>query len=187
MLAAEWRWQGCVKFIPISCVGPKHATKDTFDFSTSLYAVEHLHVVQIWIMHLKCLQNQVNVWKCPNEPRKIPKINTTLRLFYVDTRKKFKIKKRQRYRFVQKGETFLTKTIRLVVRSSGCEKLIPKPAPNGKNYHSMSMPLHASTSSFMDFRRVLDLLEFKNHVSQCLRPSDGGRVFEIHSHFLLGT
>ena len=39
----------------------------------------------------------------------------------------------------------------------------------------------------MNFRRVLDLLEFKNQVSQCLRPSDGGRVFEIHSHFLHGT
>ena len=41
--------------------------------------------------------------------------------------------------------------------------------------------------SFMNFRQILDLLEFKNQVSQCLRPSDGGRVFEIHSHFLHGT
>ena len=32
-----------------------------------------------------------------------------------------------------------------------------------------------------------DLLEFKNQVTQCLRPSDGGRVFDIHSHFLHGT
>ena len=42
-------------------------------------------------------------------------------------------------------------------------------------YHDMFMPLHDSTPSFMNFRRVLDLLEFKNQVSQCLRPSDGGR------------
>ena len=69
-----------------------------------------------------------------------------------------------------------------------CEKLIPKPAPNGtKIYHGMLMPLHDSMPSFMNFRRVLDLLEFKNQASQCLRPSDGGRVFEIHSHFLHGT
>ena len=56
-----------------------------------------------------------------------------------------------------------------------------------KIYHDMLMPLHDSMPSFMNFRRVLDLLEFENQVSQCLRPSDGGRVFDIHSHFLNGT
>ena len=49
------------------------------------------------------------------------------------------------------------------------------------------VPFHDSMPGFMNFRRVLDLLEFKNQVSQCLRPSDGGRVFDIHSHFLHGT
>ena len=53
-----------------------------------------------------------------------------------------------------------------------------------KNTTSCRVPFHDSMPSFMNFRRVLDLLEFKNQVSQCLRPSDGGRVFEIHSHFL---
>ena len=68
------------------------------------------------------------------------------------------------------------------------KKHIPKPAPNGtKIYHDMLMPLHDSMPSFMNFRRVLDLLEFKNKVSQCLRLSDGGRVFEIHTHFLHET
>ena len=54
-------------------------------------------------------------------------------------------------------------------------------------YHGMLLPLHDSMPSFMSFRGVLDLLEVKNHVSQCLRPSDGGRVFDIHSYFLHGT
>ena len=54
-------------------------------------------------------------------------------------------------------------------------------------YHGMLMPLHDSMPSFKNFRRVLDLLEFKNQVSECLRPSDGGKVFDIHSHFLHGT
>ena len=49
-----------------------------------------------------------------------------------------------------------------------CEKHIPKPAPNGtKFYHGMLMPLHDSMPSFMNFRQVLDLIEFKNHASQC--------------------
>ena len=79
-------------------MGPKHATKDT-DLN-------------------KCIENSLNVEKCPNEPRKIPKIDTTLMLFYVDTRKKIKSRRGNAYCFVQKGETFPTVTMRLVVRSS---------------------------------------------------------------------
>ena len=37
----------CLKFILISCMGPKNAPKDTFDFSTNLYALENVHVVLI--------------------------------------------------------------------------------------------------------------------------------------------
>ena len=54
-----------------------------------------------------------------------------------------------------------------------CEKLwfvrslYPKFPQMGQNiYHGMLMPLHESMLSFMNFRRVLDLLEFKNKVSQ---------------------
>ena len=61
------------------------------------------------------------------------------------------------------------------------------PQMGQKIYHSMLMPLPDGMPSFMNFRRVLDLLEFKNQVSQCLRPSDAGRVFDIHSHFFHGT
>src|SRR5215216_5160359 len=75
-----------------------------------------------------------------------------------------------------------------------CEKLwfVRSISPNlpqmgQKFYHGMLMPLHDSMPSFMNFRRALDLLELKNQVSQCLRPSDSGRVFDIHSHFLHGT
>ena len=39
-----------------------------------------------------------------------------------------------------------------------------------KIYHDMLMPLRDSMPTFMNFGRVLDLLEFKNQVSQCLRP-----------------
>ena len=58
---------------------------------------------------------------------------------------------------------------------------------NTKNTTACRVPFHYSMPSFMNFRRVFDLLEFKNQVSQSLRPSDGGRVFDIHSHFLHGT
>ena len=53
-----------------------------------------------------------------------------------------------------------------------CEKLwsvrslYPNLLPMGFFYHVMLMPLHDSMPSFMNFRRVMDLLEFKNRVSQ---------------------
>jgi len=56
---------------------------------------------------------------------------------------------------------------------ASCEKLwfvwslYPNlPQMGQKIYHDMLMPLHDSMPSFMNFRRVLDLLEFKNQVSQ---------------------
>ena len=55
-----------------------------------------------------------------------------------------------------------------------CEKLwfvrsiYPNPPQMGqKFYHGMLMPLHDSMPSFMNFRRVLGLLEFKSQTSQC--------------------
>ena len=83
-----------------------------------------------------------------------------------------------RYRFVHKGGTFPTEN-----HHACCEKLrfvrsiYPNlPQMGQKFYHGMSMPLHDSMPSFMNFRRVLDLLEFKNKASQCFvgnqrRPS----------------
>ena len=41
-------------------MGPKHAPKDQkFDFSTNLYALEHVHVVQILIMHINALKTHL--------------------------------------------------------------------------------------------------------------------------------
>ncbi len=117
------------------------------------------------------------------------KNNTTLLLFYVDMRKKLKAIRGNLYHFVPKGGSFPTKN-----HDACCEKLrfvrsiYPNLPQMGQYlYHGMLMLLHDSIPSFMNFRRVLDLLEFKFQVSQCLRPSDGGRVFDIHSHFLHGT
>ena len=57
----------------------------------------------------------------------------------------------------------LPKTIMFV-----CEKHIPKPAQNGTNFLPWHVDaLHESMPSFMNFRRILDLLEFKNEASQC--------------------
>ena len=72
------------------------------------------------------------------------------------------------YHFVQKGGTFPTEN-----HHACCEKLwflrsiYPNLPQMGLNlYHGMLMPLHDSMPSFMNFRRVLDLLDFKNQASQ---------------------
>ena len=52
-------------------------------------------------------------------PGKFLKFNTTLLLFYVDTRIFLKAIRGRGYHFIPKGGTFTTETIRLVVRSSG--------------------------------------------------------------------
>ena len=75
-----------------------------------------------------------------------------------------------------------------------CEKLrfvrsiYPNLPQMGQNlYHGMLMPLGDSMPSFMNFRRVLDLLEFKNQDLNVLPAISGALVFEIHSLFLHGT
>ena len=80
----------------------------------------------------------------------------------------FESNKRQWISFLSpKVGRSLPKTIMLVVRSSGLWEAYTKPAPNGNLYHEMLMPLHDSMPSFMNFRRVLDLLEFEKQASQC--------------------
>ena len=132
----------------------------------------HINALKTHLMHKNVQMNPKNT-----------KNKKTLLLFYVDTRIFLKAIRGNGYRFVPKGGTFPNETITLVVRS-----LYPNLPQMGQIfYHGMLMLLHDSMPSFMNFRRVSDLLEFKNQVSQCLQPSDGGRVFEIHSHFLHGT
>ena len=93
---------------------------------------------------------------------KITKNDTTLLLFYVDTRIFLKALRGNGYHPVTKGGPFPIETIMLVVRS-----LYPNlPQMGQKIYYDMLMPLHDNMPSFMNFRRVLDLLEFKNQASQ---------------------
>jgi hypothetical protein len=93
------------------------------------------------------------------------------------------------YRFVHKGGMFHTENHHACREKLRFVRSIypNRPQMGQKNYHGMLLPIHDSMPSFMNFRRVLDLLEFKNQESQSLRLSDGGRVFDVHSHFLHGT
>ena len=56
-----------------------------------------------------------------------------------------------------------------------------------KIYRNMFMPCHDTMPSFMIFRRVSELQELKNQVSQSFGPSHDAQIFEFHSHLLHGT
>ena len=51
----------------------------------------------------------------------------------------------------------------------------------------MLVPCHETMPSFMIFRRVLELQELKNQVSQSFWSSHDTQMFEFHSHFLHWT
>ena len=97
------------------------------------------------------------------------KVNITLLLFYVDTRHFLKAIRGNGYRFVPKGGTFPTETIKLVVRSFGLWEAYAQTCPrwDKKFTTACRVPFHDSTPCFMNFGHVLDLLEFWNKVSQC--------------------
>ena len=90
--------------------------------------------------------------------KQTPKIDTTLMVFYVDTRKK--IWNQEEAKDIvssSKVKRSLPKPSGLLWEPLICEKLIPKATPMGqKIYHGMLMPLYDMMPSFMNFRRVLD-------------------------------
>ena len=118
-------------------------------------------------MHINALKTQLMHKNVQVNPKKSQKF--TLLLFYVDTRKKIESNKRQWISFRPQRWDVPYKN-----HHACCEKLrflrsiYPNLPQMGKKlYHGMLMPLHDSMPSFMNFRRVLDLLEFKNQASQC--------------------
>ena len=73
------------------------------------------------------------------------------------------------YRFVPKCGTFPIENHHACCENVWFVRSIYPILPQmGQNlYHGKLMPLHDSMPSFMNFRRVLDLLEFENHASHC--------------------
>ena len=93
------------------------------------------------------------------------------------------------YCFVHKGGTFPTEN-----HNACCEKvrfvrsIYPNLPQMGQQfYYGMLMPLHDSMPSFMNFRRVLDLLDLKTRHLNVLPAINSALVFEFHSHLLHGT
>ena len=127
-----------------------------------------MHVVQIWVMHINALKTQLMHKNVQTNPEKSQKWhNTPVVLCWHE--KKFGSNKRQWISF-RPGRS----DVPYRNHHACCEKLwfvrsiYPNLPQMGQNlYHGMLMPLHDSMPSFMNFWRVLYLLEFKNHAYQC--------------------
>ena len=70
---------------------------------------------------MNALKTQLMYKNVQTNPKKFQNLTqlSCCSMLTVDTREKIEINRGNGYRFVQKGEMFPTKTIRLVVRSSG--------------------------------------------------------------------
>ena len=71
--------------------------------------------------------------------------------------------------FAHGGDTFPLGTTSLLEGSFGLQEAYTKACRNSakKNYRSMLVPCHDTMPSFMIFKRVLELQEFKNQGHTC--------------------
>ena len=127
-----------------------------------------MHVVQIWIMRINALKTQLMHKNVQTNPEKSQKFTQHSCSSMLTREKNFKAIRGNGYHFIAKGGTFRTETITLVARSSGLWEAYTQTCPKWDKIFTTAclMPLHDSMPSFMNFRRVLDLLEFKNQASQ---------------------
>ena len=120
-------------------------------------------------MHINALKTQLMHKNVQTNPEKSKKFTQHSCCSMLTREKKLKAIRGNGYRFVPNGRTFPTEK-----DHAYCEKLwfvrriyLNLPQMGQIIYHDMLMPLHDSMPSFMNFRRVLDLLEFKNQASHC--------------------
>ena len=105
----------CLKFIPISCMGPNHAPKDTDLIFQLIYM--HKSMVQIWIMHKNALETQL-MHKNVQTTLKNHKKSHNTPVSMLTREKNLKAIRGNGYHFVPKGGAVPTETIMLSVRRS---------------------------------------------------------------------
>ena len=113
-------------------------------------------------MHINALKTQLMHKNVQTNPVKSQKLTQHSYCSMLTREKKLKAIRGNGSRFVPKGGMFPIENYHAC-----CEKLwfvrslYPNLPQMGQNFHhGMSMPLHDSMPSFMNFRRVLDLLDF---------------------------
>ena len=121
-------------------------------------------------MHMNALKTQLMHKNVQTNRQKSQKFTQHSCCSILTREKNWKVIRGNGYRFVPKGGTFPTKNHHACGEKLWFVRSIYPNLPQmGQNlYHGMLMPLHDNMPSFMNFRRVLDILESKNQASQCL-------------------
>ena len=134
MFATEWRWQGVWNSFPFLAWDLSMQPRTHIWFFNQFICIGECACSSNLNYAHKMPRKPSYCIKCPNKPQKIPKLNTTLLLFYVDTRFFLKAIRGNGYRFVPKGGTFPTETITLVGRSSGLWEAYSQACPKWDNF-----------------------------------------------------
>ena len=125
----------CLKFIPISCMGPKHAPKDT----DLIFQPIHMHwsICMLFDFELctwKAWETQLMHKNVQTNPEKSQKF-TLHSCCAMLIREKNESNKRQWISFrPQRWDVPYRKPSCLLWEALVCEKHIPKPAPNGSKF-----------------------------------------------------
>ena len=148
-----------------------------------------MHVVQIWIVHINALKTQLMHKNVQTNPEKSQKFTQHSCCSMLTRVKKLKAIRGNGYRFIPKGGTFLSKTIMLVVRSSGFWEAYTQTCPIwDKNFTTacgcrsmIACQVSWISDEFWIYKNLKTM-----HLN-VLPAINGAMVFEIHSHFLHGT
>ena len=121
----------CLKFIPISCMGPKHAPKDTDLIFQRIYMHWSMCMqVQIWIMHINALKTELMHKNVQTNPEKSQKFTQHSCCSMLTREKNLKAIRGNGYRFVHKGDTFPYRNHEASLREAPvCKRLVIKFAP----------------------------------------------------------
>ena len=124
-------------------------------------------------MHIKALKTQLMYKNVQTNPKKSQKLTQHFCCSTL-TQEIFESNKRQWISFRPQRWDIPYRN-----NQACCEKLwfvrsiYPNLPQMGQIFcHGMLMPLHDSMPIFMNFRRVLDLLEFKNQASHCFASNE---------------
>ena len=131
MFAAEWRWHGAWHSFPFLAWDLSMHPRTKIWFSSNLYALEHVHVVQIWIMHINALKTQLMHKNVQTNPEKSQKFTQHSCCFMLTREKIWKQLEAMDIISSPKLGRSLPKPSCLLWEALVCEKHIPEPAPNG--------------------------------------------------------
>ena len=113
-----------------------------FDFSTNLYALEHAHVVQIWIIHINALKTQLMHQNDQTNPEKSQKLTQHSCCSMLTLGKIWNREEATDIVSSRKVKRSLPKPSRLLWEPLVCEKHISKPARN----RTKNLPRHVDAA-----------------------------------------